>query len=94
MTEKEPVTVEQREAVQVITINRPAARNAVDASVARGSAALDELDSDDGLRVGILTGAGGFFSAGMDLKAFLRGESPSRATAASRASCSARPQSR
>ncbi len=45
MTEKEPVAVEQREAVQVITINRPAARNAVDASVARGSAALDELDS-------------------------------------------------
>jgi enoyl-CoA hydratase len=40
------------------------------------AAALDELDSDDELSVGILTGAGGFFSAGMDLGAFVKGESP------------------
>jgi enoyl-CoA hydratase len=71
------VLVERRGAVQVITINRPAAKNALDAAVARGiAAAVDELDASDELRVGILTGAGGTFSAGMDLKAFLRGESP------------------
>ena len=72
------VLVERRGAVQVITINRPAARNALDADVASTvAAAVDELDADDQLRAGVLTGAGGTFSAGMDLKAFLRGESPS-----------------
>ena len=77
MTGSDEVLVERRGAVQVITINRPAARNALDAAVARGiTDAVDELDSSDELRVGILTGAGGTFSAGMDLKAFLRGESP------------------
>ena len=71
------VLVERRGAVQVVTINRPQARNALDAAVARGVAdAVDELDADDDLRAGVLTGAGGFFSAGMDLKAFLRGETP------------------
>ncbi len=71
------VLVERRGAVQVVTINRPQAKNALDASVARGvAAAVDELDASDELRVGVLTGAGGTFSAGMDLKAFLRGESP------------------
>jgi len=71
------VLVERRGAVQVVTINRPQARNALDAAVARGVAdAVDELDASDELRVGVLTGAGGFFSAGMDLKAFLRGETP------------------
>jgi enoyl-CoA hydratase len=71
------VLVERRGAVQVVTINRPQARNALDAAVARGvAAAVDELDETDELRAGVLTGAGGFFSAGMDLKAFLRGETP------------------
>jgi enoyl-CoA hydratase len=37
---------------------------------------MDELDSDDSLFVGVITGAGGTFSAGMDLKAFLAGEKP------------------
>jgi enoyl-CoA hydratase len=65
------VQVERRGAVQVITINRPHARNALDAAVARGVAdAVDELDASDELRAGVLTGAGGSFSAGMDLKAF------------------------
>ncbi len=71
------VLVERRDGVQVITINRPGAKNALDRTVAEGvAAAVDELDASDDLRVGILTGAGGTFSAGMDLKAFLRGESP------------------
>ncbi|MDX6703391.1 MAG: enoyl-CoA hydratase, partial [Baekduia sp.] len=60
-----------------ITLNRPEVRNAVNAAVAEGIAtALDELDADDELAVGVLTGAGGFFCAGMDLGAFVKGESP------------------
>jgi enoyl-CoA hydratase len=63
--------------VLVVTIDRPQARNAVTAAVAQGIAeAMDQLDADDGLRVGVLTGAGGTFCAGMDLKAFVRGERP------------------
>ena len=61
----------------LITIDRPEARNAVDAATAAElSAALDELEATPELRVGVLTGAGGTFSAGMDLKAALQGESP------------------
>jgi enoyl-CoA hydratase len=72
------VLVERRGAVQVITLNRPAAKNALTAAVAQEvAAAVDELDASDDLRVGVLTGSGGTFSAGMDLKAFLRGERPS-----------------
>jgi enoyl-CoA hydratase len=71
------VLAERRDGVLVITLNRPQARNAVDAAVATGvAAALEELDSDAELKVGIITGAGGYFCAGMDLKAFVRGESP------------------
>ena len=59
-----------------ITLNRPDQRNAVNAALASGVAeALDRLDNDDDLQVGILTGAGKGFSAGMDLKAFVAGES-------------------
>ncbi len=61
----------------LITLDRPEARNAVNAAVATGLAgALDELEADPALRAGVLTGEGGTFSAGMDLKAALRGESP------------------
>ncbi|GAA2301010.1 crotonase/enoyl-CoA hydratase family protein [Streptomyces hawaiiensis] len=61
----------------LITLDRPEARNAVNAATATAlAAALDELDADPALRVGVLTGEGGTFSAGMDLKAALRGESP------------------
>jgi enoyl-CoA hydratase len=71
------VLVSHADGVAVITINRPEARNAVNRAVAEGvAAAVDELDGRDDLVVGIVTGAGGTFSAGMDLKAFLRGESP------------------
>jgi enoyl-CoA hydratase/carnithine racemase len=72
-----PVLVERHGQVQVVTINRPEARNAVDLAVALDiAAALDELDVSPELRAAVLTGAGGSFSAGMDLKAFLRGEVP------------------
>jgi enoyl-CoA hydratase len=73
----EPVLAERRGNALLITLNRPEVRNAVNAALAAGVAgALDELDSDEELAVGVLTGAGGFFSAGMDLGAFVRGESP------------------
>lgn len=63
--------------VAVITINRPQAKNAVNAAVARQIAeALDDLDARKDLTVGIITGAGGTFCAGMDLKAFMKGEVP------------------
>lgn len=69
------VLVEEDDGVLVITINRPHARNAVNRTVSYGvCAAVDEMDRRDDLRVGILTGAGGTFCSGMDLKAFLAGE--------------------
>jgi enoyl-CoA hydratase len=69
------VLVEISGRVVVITINRPQARNAVNFAVSAAVAqALDDLDERDDLTVGIITGAGGTFSSGMDLKAFLAGE--------------------
>jgi enoyl-CoA hydratase len=73
----EAVLTEARDDVLVISINRPEARNAINGAVARGiAAALDRLDGEDDLRVGVLTGSGGFFSSGMDLKGFLSGDVP------------------
>jgi enoyl-CoA hydratase len=73
----EPVTVERRGHVLVITITRPEVRNALNGAAARALAtAADELDLDDDLRAGVLTGAGGAFCTGMDLKAYLRGDKP------------------
>lgn len=64
------VTLEARGHVAILTINRPEARNAVNADVASGmEARLDEFESNNDLWVGIVTGAGTVFSAGADLKA-------------------------
>lgn len=71
------VLTERRDGILAMTINRPAQRNAINHDVAvQLAAALDQLDSDPTLAVGVLTGAGGTFSAGMDLKAFATGETP------------------
>ena len=71
----EAVRVEPDGEVLLVTIDRPEARNAVNLAVAEGiAAALDRLDGEDGLRAGVLTGDGGTFCAGMDLKAFVAGE--------------------
>lgn len=70
------VLVERRGRILVITINRPQARNAINHEVSQSLAdAMDELDDSPELSVAILTGAGGNFCAGMDLKAFASGES-------------------
>jgi enoyl-CoA hydratase len=72
------VVSEERDGVLLVTLNRPEQRNAVNRAVAEGIAvALDRLDADDALRVGVLAGAGKGFCAGMDLKAFVAGEKPS-----------------
>jgi enoyl-CoA hydratase len=77
MSDEPAVLQERRERVLVITINRPDQRNAVNAAVASGiGAALDTLDTDPELSLGVLTGAGKGFCAGMDLKAFVTGERP------------------
>jgi enoyl-CoA hydratase len=77
LTDQDPVLRERRDGVLLITLNRPEARNAVNLAVAEGvAAALDELDGSDDLSVGVLTGAGKGFCAGMDLKAFVSGQRP------------------
>lgn len=71
------VLFEATDGVAVITINRPSVKNAVNRRTAEGVAdAIDRLEESAELRIGILTGAGGTFCAGMDLKAFLAGEIP------------------
>src|SRR5688572_3280244 len=75
--DEDVVLTEAAGPVLVITINRPDARNAVNRLVAEAmAAALLRLDTDPELTVGIVTGAGKGFSAGMDLKAFASGEFP------------------
>jgi len=69
------VTVHHIEGVQVISINRPQVRNAINRAVSEAvAAAVDELDERADLTLGIITGTGGNFCTGMDLKAFLAGE--------------------
>jgi enoyl-CoA hydratase len=71
------VLAEVADGIGIIIINRPEARNAVNEAVARGvAAAIDEFDSRPDVTTLILTGAGGTFCAGMDLKGFLAGENP------------------
>jgi crotonobetainyl-CoA hydratase len=71
----EIVLVERRDAVLIVTLNRPEALNAADARVATAvSDALHELESNPSLRVGVITGTGRAFCAGVDLKATARGE--------------------
>lgn len=69
------LTVERQDQILVLTMSRPSARNAIDQVLASAIAdAMDELDADDRLSVAVLTGAGGTFCSGMDLKVFADGE--------------------
>jgi enoyl-CoA hydratase len=75
MSEQGRILTERRDHVFVITINRPEARNAFDAASAQAlEAAVDAFEAEDHLFVAVITGAGGHFSAGADLKAVARGE--------------------
>jgi enoyl-CoA hydratase len=66
------VLVEKHDRVLLITLNRPEAMNSINSALGQGVvAAVQQLDGDDGLTAGVLTGAGKGFCAGMDLKAFL-----------------------
>lgn len=80
MSEKQTITSRREGNILVITIERPEARNAFDLNTAQQmQAAMDLLDAEDDLFVGIVTGAGGTFCAGADLKAVARGERPATA---------------
>ncbi|MGD2008043.1 MAG: crotonase/enoyl-CoA hydratase family protein [Cellvibrionales bacterium] len=71
------VLTEVNDGVMTVTLNRPEAKNAVNLAMAEGiAAAMDELDSNDAIRVAILTGSNNTFCSGMDLKAFVSGEVP------------------
>ncbi|MFM5948368.1 MAG: crotonase/enoyl-CoA hydratase family protein [Novosphingobium sp.] len=78
MSEAAEVLTQVEDGVLIVTMNRPEAKNAMNKAQAEGiSAAMDRLEADADLRCAILTGAGGTFCSGMDLKGFLRGERPS-----------------
>ncbi|MDR2856704.1 MAG: crotonase/enoyl-CoA hydratase family protein [Novosphingobium sp.] len=73
----EEVLVSVADGVIEVTINRPEARNAMTKAAAEAiAAAMDRLEAENDLRCAILTGAGGTFCSGMDLKGFLKGEMP------------------
>lgn len=77
-----PVLVEDDGPVRVVAINRPSSRNAVDGPTAAALAdAWREFDADLSVSVGVLTGAGGTFCSGADLKAVSEGRG-NRVTAA------------
>lgn len=74
-SESGSVVMHREGVVLVITLQRPEVRNAIDRATSEALAgALDVLEAEADLRVGILTGSGSNFCTGMDLKAFLRGE--------------------
>lgn len=75
------ILTERRDRVLIITMNRPEAKNAINGPLASGLwAAIQELDADPSLTAGVLTGSGGAFCSGMDLKGFAKGEDISPAT--------------
>ena len=77
MTNDSAVLTEIRGRVLLITLNRPEAMNAINTDLAQGLLkAIEELDSNDGLTAGVLTGNGRGFCSGMDLKAFAAGGPP------------------
>ena len=77
MTSESEVLVTDSGGVLIITLNRPNAKNAANKALAEGvSAAIDRLESEPSLRVAVITGSGGTFCSGMDLKGFVSGETP------------------
>lgn len=75
--EEQPLILEERGRTLILTLNRPHAKNAMSLQLSEElAAAFDMLDNRDDLSLGVITGAGGTFCAGMDLKGFARGEIP------------------
>jgi enoyl-CoA hydratase len=73
--QEDAVLVERRDRIMIITLNRPEAMNAINGALSHGLLnAVKELDADDSLTAGVITGSGRGFCSGMDLKAFARGE--------------------
>ena len=71
------IVVSISDGIMEVTLNRPEAKNAMTKAAADAiSAAMDRLEADGDLRCAILSGAGGTFCSGMDLKGFLKGELP------------------
>lgn len=69
------VLTQVNDGVAVVTLNRPDQRNAVNTDVCDALRAIfDDIEADPAVRASVLTGAGGIFSAGMDLKAFAAGD--------------------
>jgi enoyl-CoA hydratase len=69
------ILTERRGRVLIITMNRPEAKNAINGDLSNGLwAAIQELNTDPALTAAVLTGSGGAFCSGMDLKAFAKGE--------------------
>ncbi len=88
MSEATVVLTEVVDRTLVITLNRPAVRNAFDSQLSLGVlAAFRTLDADPDLRVGILTGSGGSFCAGMDLNSFARDGLPEKIDTVLRYGC-------
>ncbi len=88
-SQEEAVLVERRGRVMVITLNRPEAMNAINGALSHGLlAAVRDLDADDSLTAGVITGKGRGFCSGMDLKAFSRGEDIGPLTTFIREGCS------
>lgn len=76
-TTNDAVLTEVHDRVLLITLNRPDQMNAINTDLAQGVlAAVKQLDEDDGLTAGVMTGAGRGFCSGMDLKAFAAGGPP------------------
>jgi|TARA_B110000977_G_scaffold2409_1_gene3244 enoyl-CoA hydratase len=75
VSEEQAILIERRNRVMIITLNRPEAMNAINGALSNGLwNAIKELDADNSLTAGVITGNGRAFCAGMDLKAFARGE--------------------
>jgi|TARA_B110000211_G_scaffold64930_1_gene74724 enoyl-CoA hydratase len=75
VSEEQAILIERRNRVMIITLNRPEAMNAINGALSNGLwNAIKELDADSSLTAGVITGNGRAFCAGMDLKAFARGE--------------------
>lgn len=68
---------EVRDQILLITLDEPRTRNAITLAMAQAMAgALEQLDADDALRVAVITGAGGYFCSGTNLKRYALGERP------------------